>query len=158
MRAAYRPLMPRSAKPPGLAAFSRLVSALPERLIGTDPSPGTGVQSSTSAGGEYATPASFLRFSVRFSSSSESQTDLAQGSGVTVVDPGSRELKGTVQRYVDPFPEEARIAGETYKIDKNQKGAKKGDGLFSEVQIQSDRANVLNLSVPGWRNWQTHRT
>ncbi len=60
--------------------------------------------------------------------------------------------------YVDPFPEEVRKAGETFKIDMKQKGAKKGNGSFSGMQTVGDRANLLHLSVPGWRNWQTHRT
>ncbi len=64
----------------------------------------------------------------------------------------------TQNTYVDPFPEEVRKAGEAFKIDMKQKGAKEGNGSFSGMQTVGDRANLLHLSVPGWRNWQTHRT
>ncbi len=60
--------------------------------------------------------------------------------------------------YMDPFPEEVGKAGEAFEIDMNQKGAKRGNGSISGMQTANDRAKLLKSNVPGWRNWQTHRT
>ena len=63
--------------------------------------------------------------------------------------------------YGDPSREELRKAGEKLKIDimpKGQQWCNMANKAIWQMIFGYDTAKLCIRGVPGWRNWQTHRT